>query len=43
MASTLTPADVQNENEPFLIPPADRGINSDSYPSAQAQNLEEDV
>jgi ATP-dependent Lon protease len=43
MASTLTPADVQNENEPFLIPPADRSINSDSYPSAQAQNSEEDV
>jgi len=43
IASTLTPADVQNESEPFLIPPVDRGISNDSYPSAQAQNPEEDV
>ena len=43
MASTLTPADMQNESEPFLMPPADRNISSDSYPSAQAQNLEEDA
>ena len=41
MASSLTPADVQNETEPFLIPPADRNVSGDSYPSAQAQNPEE--
>jgi hypothetical protein len=34
---------VQNESDPFLIPPADRSVSSDSYPSAQAQNPEEDV
>ena len=41
MASSLTPADVQNEADPFLIPPADRNVSNDSYPSAQAQNPEE--
>ncbi len=41
MASSLTPADVQNETEPFLIPPADRNVSGDSYPSAQAQKPEE--
>jgi hypothetical protein len=40
-ASSLTSADVQDENEAFLIPPADRNVSSDSYPSAQAQNPEE--
>jgi ATP-dependent Lon protease len=41
MASSLTPADVQNESEPFLIPPADRTVSNDSYPSAQANKPEE--
>jgi hypothetical protein len=41
MASPLTSADVQNETGPFLIPPADRNVSSDTYPSAQAHNPEE--
>ena len=41
MASSLTPADVQNETEPFLIPPADRNVIGNSYPSAQANKPEE--
>lgn len=43
MAAPLTPADVQqvDETEPFLIPPADRNLNGDTYPHAQAKHSEE--